>query len=117
MPNYWTMNAHYDPQWDKELRSLMKEHDFVQYKANPPGTWGGIPHISEVEAKIGDKVVWIANHPYASFTTSANYRLDARPSRQTIYLAGKKLKEDKKKITWPACKRERRKRALQELGI
>jgi hypothetical protein len=43
-------------------------------------------------ARLGDRIVWIENHPYASFTPVGYPQ--ARPSRATILRAHDKLMED-----------------------
>ena len=46
---------------------------------------------------LGDKKIWIENHPYASFVRNSQ-----RPSRITIYKANEKLKSDRvKNMTYP----------------
>ena len=121
MPDYWIMNNDYCEKWDAEIRRLMKEHDFKEAVDN----YGRIKHICKYEAKLGDRKIWVENHPYASFCDRSlatelrelRTRKRVRPSRQTIYLAKKKLEEDKKKIDWDDDKQLRRKRVLNILGI
>ena len=117
MPNYWLMNHDYCEKWDAELRQLMKQHDFKQLTEKI----GHIKYICKYEAKLGDRKIWVENHPYASFCdrtiTDFHYRKRKRPSRQTIYLAKKKLEEDKKKIDWDDNTQLRRERVLNILGI
>ena len=101
----------------EELRQLMKQHDFKQLTEN----YGQIKHICRYQVKLGDRKIWVENHPYASFCdktlTEFPYTKRRRPSRQTIYLAKKKLEEDKKKIDWDDDTQLRRERALNILGI
>lgn len=116
MPNYWLMNHDYCEKWDAELRQLMKQHDFKQLTKN----YGQIKHICKYEAKLGDREIWVENHPYESFcdrTLTYFSRKRKRPSRQTIYLAKKKLEEDKKKPDWDDDTKERRNRVMKTLGI
>ena len=121
MPDYWQMNHDYCEKWDAELRQLMKEHDFKQLTVN----YGKIKHICKYEVKLGDRKIWVENHPYASFCDKTlTERLAGamiperkRPSRQTIYLAKKKLEEDKKKPDWDDDTKERRNRVMKTLGI
>lgn len=82
-PRYWLMNNSYSKSWDKELIKLMDEHTFINQ--------------TEHTAQLGDKIIWIENHPYASFTDYSNSDLtrDYRPSRKTIYKAMQKLKKDR----------------------
>jgi hypothetical protein len=116
MPHYWIMNYDYCEKWDSELRNLMQENDFKQCSK----TFFNIKYIDEYQVKIGDKIIWIVNHPYASFCDNSftdKIKIQKRPSRQTIYLAKKKLEEDKKKIDWDDNVQLRRERALNILGI
>jgi hypothetical protein len=78
-PSYWIMNHPYSAEWDKELNDLMGEHDFKKH--------------SDYYSFLGDKKIWVQNHPYASFTR--DYQ---RPSRITIYKANEKLKSDRDKF-------------------
>lgn len=83
-PRYWSMNESYSPQWDKKLRDLMKEHTFRDL-----GNTG-------CSAVLGNEEIWVANHPYASFTNGFN-KSEGRPSRLTIYKAYEKLIKDREK--------------------
>ena len=47
----------------------------------------------ESTARIGDQVVWIANHPFASFTPY-DPKIEVRPKRITILRAGDLLEKD-----------------------
>jgi len=76
-PSCWLQNYGYCKEWDDELNRLMREQRFV--------------NITRCTANIGGHEVWVANHPYASFTLR---RHDVRPSRTTIYRAQKKLMRD-----------------------
>lgn len=71
------MNGQYSPSLDKELNELMRTNQFE--------------YIDHYEAKIGNKRVWIANHPYASFTKTSG---DGRPSRLTIVKARRNYLND-----------------------
>ena len=51
-PSYWIMNYPYSAEWDKELNDLMGEHDFKKH--------------SDYYSFLGDKKIWVQNHPYAS---------------------------------------------------
>lgn len=84
-PRYWIMNEWYSSKWDKELNNLMKNHNFVL-------TFG----FSDCTAKLGDWEIWIANHPYASFTDHSFRNIPGRPSKLTIYKAKQKLERDLK---------------------
>lgn len=121
MPHYWLMNNSYDEKWDLELRALMSEHNFTQFQhfynlfgKTTPG------YISKYEARLGDTVVWTTNHPYASFIkTNPNSMVQEskRPSRQTIYIARKKLEKDLKRPGWACVKTARRNKVFKKLGI
>lgn len=80
-PQYWFMNYSYNSIWDRELTRLMKNYDFKDY--------------DRYTAKLGNTEIWIANHPYASFTEYWIGRRSGRPSRFTICKAKMKLKRDK----------------------
>jgi hypothetical protein len=88
-PSYWFMNDRFNSKWDKLLNELMDTYEFT--------------NIDEHTAMLGDTMVWIANHPYASFTFYGDntnpHRLvltDKRPSRYTIFKAKRKLDADRK---------------------
>lgn len=85
MPHYWIMNERYGKVWDKELNELMSKYKF---EIESEG------HI----AKLGNRRIWIANHPYSSFMLIKDgyhcSSFDIRPSRLTIWRAERKLKED-----------------------
>jgi hypothetical protein len=53
---------------------------------------GKFTEIGTFEAKLGERTVWIENHPYASFTIHVPWRV--RPSRSTILWAWHCLIED-----------------------
>lgn len=76
-PMCWVQNYPYSVEWDLELNKRMAEDRFVRR--------------SDCTAMIGHHTVWIANHPYASFT---NQELSVRPSRMTILKAHRKLLAD-----------------------
>lgn len=84
-PNYWLMNYSYSKDWDNELNRLMNEHTFI--------------NIDEFTAKLGDRIIWITNYPFASFREYIGMYSTKRPSKKTIYKAMKKLKRDKL-IVW-----------------
>lgn len=86
-PRYWIMNNSYSAEWNKELKFLMKNHVFVIND-----------YDTKCTAKLGSREIWIANHPYASFTRYSRYSFfggeSGRPSRLTIYKAKQKLERD-----------------------
>lgn len=51
-PSCWVQNHPYSRAWDRRLRELLDEHDFVL--------------VDEFTARLGDYEIWIANQPYAS---------------------------------------------------
>lgn len=79
--NYWTNLDPYNEEWDKKLRQLLDDNEFVV--------------IDSYRAKLDDNVLWTENQPYACFTNrislTKNYNITVRPSRYTAYLAIKKL--------------------------
>lgn len=86
-PQYWIMNEWYSSKWDKELNDLMGRYDFETE-----------PHsYSNLIVKLGDKQIWVGNHPYASFTDYSVRNIPGRPSKLTIYKAKQKLERDLKK--------------------
>jgi hypothetical protein len=81
-PNYWDMNYSYNETWDTVLNYLLDNHAFV--------IQDGDRHV----ATLNGLEIWVANHPYASFTPWDS-RLtqilgrDVRPSRLTLVRAHK----------------------------
>ena len=79
-PRYWAMNFKYSSKWDKELNVLLDEHTFDESKDNGR------------TAFLGGTLIWISNHPYASFLPFFGIvRGKFRPSRLTIKKAYKKF--------------------------
>jgi len=76
-PSCWFQGNMYSAEWDRQLKELLKTYRFTE--------------IGEHTAKLGSCVVWIANHPYASFSP---YNMDARPKRSTVLLAHERLVRD-----------------------
>ena len=76
-PTYWLMNYSYSKEWDKELNTLMDEHFFTNFQT--------------YTTKLGDRKIWVENHPYASFT-KVTLGPTVRPSRLTIVRAKRHLK-------------------------
>lgn len=70
LPSYWMQLNRYNSTWDKKLNELID---------------AGVPfkRASPFLATIGGFDVWIANHPYASFTIGL-LGDDVRPSRATM---------------------------------
>jgi len=77
-PKYWLMSYGYDEIWDKKLNCLLDKYNFTRH--------------TQYTAFLGKCEVWVANHPYASFTPP--YLDSVRPSRLTIIRAQRKLVED-----------------------
>lgn len=82
-PSYHIMNNRYSKAWDDEINNLVLKYKFEK--------------LNEYVALLGNKRIWIANHPYASFVDSNNMG-NYRASRYTIYKLRKKLLEDIKPI-------------------
>lgn len=80
-PSTWLQNHEYSEEWDLELRYLMSRYPFTE--------------IDFYTAKLGNVVVWIENHPYASFHRHGDRY---RPRRSTILQAYKKLQKDRREL-------------------
>jgi len=81
-PDFWVMNYPYCREWDEELNHLMDKYDFE------PGP--GIGYT----AKLGDRIIWIENYPYAAFHPYHPIDVCIRPKRITILRARRKLMID-----------------------
>jgi hypothetical protein len=84
-PSYWVQVGTYNSEWDKWLNEAMDKDKFVI--------------ISEFQASISGVTIWIANHPYGSFTpfsfkTTILPVNSPRPKRSTIARAWEKLTND-----------------------
>jgi hypothetical protein len=77
-PSTWAQEYRYSEVWDTALNHFMETEKFKD--------------IGEHTATIGGVVIWIANHPYASFSTYGKFHV--RPKRATILRARKKLMND-----------------------
>ncbi len=84
-PNYWLMNYKYCDVWDKKLNKLMNENEFVMYDMR-------------YTCELGDSVIWVSNHPYASFIEYNTFNKEVRASRLTIIKANRKFNYDIKSI-------------------
>lgn len=80
-PSCWLQNNGYSPIWDRKFRELLAEHSFKK--------------TSNYTADLGGICVWVANHPYASFSPYGKDHADVRPSRSTILRAHDKLMSDR----------------------
>lgn len=81
-PSCWIQNYDYSQLWDAQLRALLVSGEkFVVVSAN------------DYTANIGNYVVWIKNHPYASFKPYGAGG-SCRPSRATILRAMDHLVKD-----------------------
>lgn len=69
-PSYWIMNYSYSREWDKTLNQLIDDNYYFD-------------EITGCTASIKGHIVWITNHPYASFRIYCP-DIDVRPSRLTI---------------------------------
>ena len=74
------MNNLYSAPWDRKLNYLMSKHKFV--------------FDGRSTARLGDIILWVDNHPCASFSPYGPVNLRVRPSRLTIEKAHEKLMED-----------------------
>ena len=82
MPSYWLLNYSYSKSWDVKLNKLLNKHKFT--------------NINDYTAELDNTIIWITNHPYASFKQfTKNSYCNNRPSRQTIYKAKQLLEYDK----------------------
>lgn len=70
--DYWSLNYQYSKAWDDKLNELLDKYKFEK--------------IDSYEAKLGNTVLWITNHPYASFHLKVG-EIGFRPSRLTIQRA------------------------------
>lgn len=77
-PMCWMQNYRYSETWNTTLNKLLTTNNF-EYQ-------------DSAHAKIGKYIVWIENHPYASFHPTNN--ISVRPSRRTILKAYDKLLAD-----------------------
>src|ERR1035437_7534762 len=100
---WWTMNTTYSKKWDKELNDLMKSHTFTLDPLVNLGAGlaiaGGFFYYTRngndekliCSANLGNNVIWVANHPYASFVPVVPNDNRHRPSRLTIIRAMRKF--------------------------
>lgn len=95
-PSCWMQNHPYCPKWDKLINEAA-EIGIIQYKGNNSARM-----VIERQAPEQDIGIWIANHPYASFTSypTSEQIWDGvfvprrRPSRATIIKLGKIYKKE-----------------------
>jgi len=98
------MNYDYSKVWDDELKYLIKHHNFEKYQNEVSiSSQKLLMPVSQYETLINGKIIWIENHPYASFVEREPGRsslysniIEKRASRLTIYRAHKKWKKDMK---------------------
>lgn len=97
-PFWWRMNCNFNKDIDEWLKNAMKHYEIMEiYKCH---------ELHEIS--IDGKYLWVANHPYASFTYmifekygtyaknivfTENGKRFGRPSRYTIYQFNKKLEK------------------------
>jgi len=80
------MNYPFDESWDQEFTKLLSNYRFTD--------------IDYYYATLGERRIWIANYPHASFTLPTRKlspfedNTQVRPSRWTIYKARQNLKRD-----------------------
>lgn len=72
-PSCWTQNYNYDEDLDAWLNRCIDNEMPIRV-------------LSKYNAEVDGVSLWIANHPYASFTTKRN-GVTVRPSRATILRA------------------------------
>ncbi len=80
-PGCWLQLQSYNKCWDEELTRLLDSGE--KFK-----------NVSTHTANIGGYIVWIANHPYGSFTPNHAFIKEFRPSRATILRAMDHLVKD-----------------------
>lgn len=104
-PRNWIMNDKYSFTWDSKLNLLLDKYDFKD--------------INEYTAKLNNEEIWIANHPYASFTKYSLGYDRKRPSRYTILKAKRKLEYDRQydKLTPEQKIAQKREDRLKMLGL
>lgn len=80
LPDYWSMLSEYSLDWDVELNNLLDKYDFSE--------------IGDYTARLGPTLIWIANHPFASFEcySIGSTFFGKRPKRTTIVRAYDRLK-------------------------
>lgn len=82
-PSYWMQNESYNAEWDKELNELMDAGSDVD-----------VTDSFGYTIMLNKRIIWIANHPYASARPMEKFRtLRIRPARTTIRRLEKYLEE------------------------
>lgn len=76
-PLFWFQSDNFCSEWDTSLRELLLSRRFVRR--------------SDTTVKIGQNLVWVANHPYGSFARCVGDEM-VRPKRSTIALANRVLR-------------------------
>jgi len=79
----WVTVRDYSKAWDTELNDLMKTNRFME--------------IDAYTATLGGHLIWLENHPYASFHKYSHdftARLQPIPKRITMLRAMDNVKED-----------------------
>ena len=82
-PRCWLQNYEYSRDWDAQLIACMAFFKFEE--------------VDAFSVSINDIVVWVCNHPYASFSQYKDVCTNincGRPSRKTILMAMSKLRKD-----------------------
>lgn len=79
-PSCWLQNCPYSKEWDETLNKLLELETFE-------------PFVMGFSTKLKGIIIWIANHPYNSFTTVLG-GYEVRPKRSTILKAMDKFQKD-----------------------
>jgi len=85
-PKTWLTVGNYDGKWNYELLELMENHKFKKR--------------GQFTVKLGDREIWISNHPYASFSiyeyNPETFKVvrGGIPRRATMQKAWDKLNEE-----------------------
>lgn len=81
-PSSWMQLAPFSCAWDKALIHVIRNHRFTMIRD------GRV-------AKVGTYQIWVANHPYGSFTPrDTGLPEDVRPRRSTILWAYECMMQD-----------------------
>ena len=82
-PAYWAFAGVYNPFWDAHLLYMMEHHKFRCALGDHPNT----------TVQLGDHDLFLEVYPVSAFRGVGDQEM-YRPSRYTIYLLSKKLKEE-----------------------
>lgn len=70
-PNWWIQIYPTNYLWDQELNYLLELYKFEK--------------VDSYFAKLGNRLIWIENHPYASFKEGLSKSLPSRKTRKKAY--------------------------------